>query len=510
MTIDRDNLPDEVPALKSIIYHLLDIIDAQKKIIEEQRQQIAHLTARVESLERRLYGHRSERQRKSSSSKKNKDDSEAHGRRILPKDLPRQQLNYELSGNMCVCKECGAFLSKIGDIVSEQLECLPTQLYVIEHRRAKYACKKCQGSVVSAPMPLQPIDKGLPGPGLLAEVLVNKYEDHLPLYRQSQRFKRAGFILPRSTLCDWFLASAQLLSPLVKRIEEKHLKASNHLFTDDTPIRVLRGVEGQGKTGRFWVYINKGNVNNPACTIYHFTAGRHGKEPQGFLKDFKGYLQADAYAGYDKVYAANESTVKESGCWSHVRRRFFDIAQISAPNSLAHEALAFIGRLYHIEKQAREKKLDIAATKQWRQEHAPPVLEEFKSWLLIQKERVLPKSSLAEAIGYTLNHWQALNSYLEEGYLEIDNNRAEREIRPLVVGRKNYLFAGSNKGGESAAIIYSLLETCKQHKVNSWFYLKDVLTRISTHPYSKIDELLPYYWQPSLHLTDRPVFVEAA
>ena len=501
--IDRHNLPDDIPALKGIIFQLLDVIEEQRRQIADLKHQVECLTHQVQALQRHRYGPRSERTSgiKAIAKKTPQEKQAGHGRRKLPDDLPRMRRDHDIDSH--VCQKCGGLLVKIGEIACEQLDAVPPQLYVIDHRRAKYGCRHCRETVVAADMPAQPIDKGLAAPGLLAEVLVNKYQDHLPLYRLSQRFWRMGIVLPRSTLCGWVMACAGLLAPLVQRMSKRDLIPCGHLFSDDTPIRVLEREEGAGKTGRFWIYTGKGNAEFKACTVYDYSPTREGKWPVDFLAVFEGYLQADAYAGYDKIYQDQGQgvKVKENGCWAHVRRPFYECAQGTPEDSLANQGLVFIRLLYKIESQARAQKLNDKETKLWRQERAPPILETFHTWLKSHKDRVLPKSPLAQAIGYTLNHWEALNAYLLEGFLEIDNNRAERGIRPLAVGRKNYLFVGNDGGGKAAAVIYSLLETCKQHGVNPWAYLKDVLERISTHPNSQIDELLPYNWKPSQEQT---------
>lgn len=506
MNLDRHALPTDVKTLHEIIWQLLDVI-------EEQRQQIACLTERVQSLERQLYGKRSERGKRAQVSPQNTSEDpqefKGHGRGRLADTLPRERKDYELSASERVCEGCGGFLSKIGTVGCDQLESTLPQVYVIEHRRAKYACRRCQDKVVVAKMPRQPIDKGLPGPGLLAEVLVNKYQDHLPLYRQSQRYKRFGVSISRSTLGDWVSACADLLAPLVARMKTQALVPSGHVFADDTPIRVLRGPENKVKTGRFWIYTSKGTPGFPACTVYDYTASRQAAGPLRFLKEFEGYLQADAYAGFNKLYqdSAQGTKVTEVGCLAHARRYFYDSALGTSPESWAHTALGFIQDLYKIERQGRKDLLTVDQMKAWRQAQAPPLLKAFHTWLQEHHTRVLPQSLLGKAITYTLNHWQALRRYLEQGFLEIDNNRAERGIRPLAIGRKNYLFVGNDRGGHAAATLYSLLETCKQHHVNPWLYLKDVLNRISTHPYSKIEELLPYHWHPSAELTSASCLV---
>ncbi len=549
ITINRHHLPTDVPTLHGIILDLLGIVEEQKQTIagyqeiiadqqakieqqnliiaaqqatieqqnliiaqqqikiEAQQQQITQLTQRVETLEKQLYGKRSERRSGVLQASNKAHSVTPHGRRILPDSLPRIREDHELSATEQMCPDCGGFLSKMGDVVSEQLDCVPSQLYVLQHVRHKYACRDCQGCVVTAPMPAQPIEKGLAAPGLLAEVLINKYQDALPLYRQAQRFKRAGLGINRSTLCDWVMQGASLLSPLVTWMTDHHLKPSGHLHTDDTPIRMLQNPEGDQQKGTFWIYTHKGSESYPACTVYHFTPHRQGIAPQTFLKDFKGHLQADAYAGYDALYEEKESkpAIMEVACWAHARRYFINSALGAAPDNPVHHALKLIGQLYGIEREGRDHQLNTEALKRLRLERAPPLLKELYQWLEDQKTKVIPQSSLAKAIQYTLNHWQALQNYLQEGYLEIDNNRAERGIRPLVVGRKNYMFVGNKNGGEAAAVIYSLIETCKQHQVNPWAYLKDVLGRISTHPNSRIEELLPAAWKTNTTAAYQPL-----
>ena len=533
MKIDRHSLPDDVDALKGIIGYLFDQLDAQA-------QQIATLLDRVQTLERQLYGRRSERLKSKSSAVSQEVTCDlrittpavkGHGRNRLPDTLPRKIEDYELSAVDRVCEGCGGFLSHIGIASHEQVESPLPHVHVIEHRRAKYTCRTCQDKVILAPLPAQPIEKGLLGTGLLADVIVSKYQDHLPLYRQAQRFKRMGVALSRSTLCDSVMTAAALLAPLVHRMKSQDLGAAHHLFSDDIPLRVLergkdRSIPGgkmsllekspRVRTGRMWIYASKGTATVPACTVYDYTSSRAGQGPQTFLKNFAGYLQADAYAGYNKLFEAQgppdeiKAFIFEVMCWSHVRRRFYECALGTPLDSLAHIGLAFIQQLYKIEAQAREKNVTEAVLKIWRQDQARPVLHDFHVWLLAYKDRVLPKSKLGEAMGYTLNHWQALNTYVSEGTLEIDNNRAERGMRPIALGRKNYLFAGSNRGGHAAAILYSLIETCKQHTVNPTHYIKDVLERISTHPHAKIEDLLPYNWTPQTSLYDQHLYKIAA
>lgn len=494
-------------------------MEVQSQKIEEQSQRIDQLTDQVNVLTRYKFGKRSEKVKEEKPKPSNEGGSQdgygrkkGHGRKPFPPHLPRRQVHYQLTASERVCECCSGFLSKMGEQMSEQLEIIPAKVYVIQHIRHKYACRKCQDKVVIAKMPDQPIDKGKAGPGVLAEVMVNKYQDHLPLYRQSQRFARLGIELSRSTLCGWVMQSAKLLAPLVDAMKDRALIPSRHLFSDDTTIRTLQE-EGGVKTGRFWIYTSKGRGPYPACTVYQYTPTRESAGPLNFLKDFEGYFQADAYSGYDCLFEKDEegkASVIEIACWAHARRKFHEIARVSTKEGLAHEALKFIQELYKIEWEIKENALKSREVKKWRQKHAPPILEAFHKWLKEQKERVLPKSALAGAINYTLNHWEAFNSYLLDGALEIDNNRSERGMRPLAIGRKNYLFVGSEFGGESAAVIYSLLATCQQHGVNPLAYLRDVLARLPNHLNSKIDELLPYNWKPMTEEASLELYFEKA
>ena len=411
-----------------------------------------------------------------------------YGRRILPDDLPRERIVHDLPDDQKSCGDCNGPLHKVSEEVSEQLESVPAKLYVKQHVRIKYGCRCCEDKIITAPMPAQPIDKGLAGPGLLAEVLVNKYADHLPLYRQSERFKRHKIEIPRSTLCDWVATCAQLLKPITDVMTEDVLK-SPKIHTDDVPVPVQAKGHGQTKKGRFWVYIGCGGSSPPAA-VYDYTPSRSQQGPVQFLRGYQGYLQADAYPGYDVLFKTGK--IIEVGCMAHARRKFYDVAQGNKNSGSAYQALSYIQKLYRIESDARE--LNAEERRLLRLEKSKPLLNEFKTWLDKQSLRVLPKSPVGGAIHYALNQWQALISYLDEGMLDIDNNRAERAIKPIVIGRKNYMFVGSDAGGENAAGVYSLIQTCKENKVNPYEYLRDVLTRLPTHKMNRIRELLPYNW----------------
>lgn len=421
----------------------------------------------------------------------------------MPPHLPREEVTHDLKPQEKSCQHCGSFLSKIGVEEREQLETVAVRFIVKKHRRLKYACKCCGLTVAIAKSPDQAIEKGIAGPNLLAQVLVDKYGDHLPLYRQERRFERHNIRISRSTLWSWVYLSSLSLSPLVEAMK-KDLLVVGHVFADETTMPTLRGKvpDNRGKktkTNYVWVYNGPSKADRKSpIVIYDFTEGRDGHYPEGFLEGFSGYVQVDAYSGYDGLFArlgANKGARVEVGCWGHVRRYFYEALQAN-PNSIAGEMLALVGKLYGVERQCLADCLKREDIQKKRQEQSKPVLDQIQEWLGKHQPEVLPKSLLGQAIAYALNNWKALNVYVEDGRLEIDNNRSERCIKGIVLGRKNYLFMGSVRGGKAAAIVYSLIETCKQNGVDPVAYLADVLARIPTHPNKQIDELLPYNWKP--------------
>ena len=409
-----------------------------------------------------------------------------HGRKPLPASLPRKRIVHDVSLEDRACPECGETRQSIGEDVREQLEYVPASLLVLQHVRPKYACKSCEAHVIIAPRLPEPIEKGLPGPGLLAHVAVSKYADHLPLYRLEGIFKRQGVELTRSTMCDWMAECAGLLGAIVKEMKRRIL-LSKAIRSDDTPVTV-QDFQGKGsKTGRFWVYL--GDRDHPYI-VYDYTPDRSGIGPENFLANYtSGYLQSDAYAGYNGIH---DRGIIEVGCWAHARRKFYDARTSDTVRS--HAAIAWISRLYEVEKEAREQKFDDAMRHVLRQEQSRPVLESFEAWLRVEATKALPKSPIGEAISYTLSNWIALNRYVEADYLSIDNNASENAIRPIAVGRKNWLFCGSDRGGQTAATLMSLTSSCKALGVEPFAYLRDLLERVSTHPNSLIDELLPDRW----------------
>ena len=415
-----------------------------------------------------------------------------HGRKPLPASLPRKQVVHPVPPEQLVCPDCGAERTCIGHDVREQIEFIPASLVVLEHIRPKYACQACQANVVIAERLPEPIEKGLPGPGLLAHVAVSKYADHLPLYRLEGIFKRFGLELSRSTMCDWMAVIADLLAPIVQLMLKKIL-ASQVVQNDDTTVPV-QDHHGKGiKTGRFWASI--GDHDHP-YTVYIYTPDRSATGPEQIFKDFQGYLQADAYSAYDGLYKSGK--IIEVGCMMHARRKFYE-ARTSDPQR-SHQALAWISLLYDVERDAKQREPTdyqafVALRHRLRTERSGPIFDKFHAWLKSEQPKVLPKSPIGEAIQYALNHWDALKRPLEAGFLELDNGACERGFKPVAIGRRNWLFAGSDQGGETAAVLMSLCTTCKSLGIDPQAYLHDVLDRISTHPAKRIEELLPDRWQ---------------
>lgn len=413
-------------------------------------------------------------------------------RKPLPEDLPREVITH-LPAHTC-CPDCGGALRQFGEDVSEQLERIPASFKVIRHVRPKFACAACE-HVVEAPAPARPIERGLPGPALLAHVLVSKYGDHSPLFRQSEIFAREGVDLDRSTLAGWVGSASQLLAPLVDEIR-KHVMAASKIHADDTPVPVLAPGNGKTSTGRLWTYVRDdrpAGYTTPPAVWFTYSGDRKGEHPRRHLKDFKGALQADAYAGFHHLYG--DGTIYEVSCWAHARRKFHDIHVVHASPTTT-EAIARIGALYGIEEQIRGKPADIRCSV--RLARAKPLLDDLRHWMEKTLASLSTKSETAGAIRYALSRWRALTRYVDDGLLEIDNNAAERSLRSVVMGRKNYLFLGSDSGGERAASLYSLIATAKLNGIDPEFYLRTVLARIPEHPINRIEELLPWNIAASL------------
>jgi len=497
-----DALPRDPASLRAIIAAQAAELRAQGTLIDKLKAQLAALRrarfgASSEKIERAIAQLEltledieacAAQERPHEPASPGRQERAKPARQPLPDHLPRVPHLHEASS---CCPDCGGtrFL-KAGEDVSEVLDYVPAAFRVVRHVRPRFICKNCD-TVVQADPPSLPIARGKPGPGLIAHVLTAKYCDHLPLYRLSEIYAREGVEIARSTMADWVGRSAALMAPLVETLRA-HVFAGSRLHGDDTPVPVLDPGRGKTKQGRLWTYVRDGRPYGdkaPPAVCYLYSPDRRGVHPQTHLKAFAGILHADGYAGFKGLYRPNTSGIAEAACWAHVRRKFFDLT-VAGPAPVAEEALRRIGELYDIEADIRGSPPD--QRRKIRQQHAAPKVEALRGWFERERARLPGKSATAQAIRYALSRWTALARYLDDGTIEIDNNAAERAIRPIALGRKNWLFAGSDKGGERAAGIASLIETAKLNGLDPQAYLRDVLTRIADHPANRIDELLPW------------------
>ncbi len=499
MSSDADLLPDDVDVLKAMLVAAQAELGQRDLLIQRLEMQLA-------KLRRMQFGASSERlARQVDQLELGLEEVEADGaavaapalarvreaarpfRQPLPDHLPRDEVLHEPA---CTCPDCGGTLRKIGSDVTEQLDYVPASFRVIRHIRPRFSCRTCE-RIVQAPLPSMPIERGRPGAGLLAHVLVSKYADHLPLYRQSGIYARQGVELARSTLADWVGRSATLLDPLIDALE-RHVMDGSTLHADDTPVPVLAPGTGRTRTGRLWTYVRDERGwggEAPPAVLFRYAPDRRGDRPAGHLRAFTGDLHADGYAGFDRLYGAK---IAEVACWAHVRRKFFDV-HAATGSATAREALDHIAGLYAVEDDVRGRPPDERRCE--RQARAGPLLAAFRSWLDATLPKLSRRSDLAVGIRYTLARWAALVRYIDDGHLEIDNNAAERALRGVAIGRKNWLFAGSDQGGHRAAAIFSLIETAKLNHVDPQAWLADTIARIADHPARRIDELLPWNYR---------------
>lgn len=502
----HSNLPDDVEALRAIIA-------AQALQLAKRDSLIDKLKAQLAVLKRARFGASSEKIERSieqlelaledieageaeiaapAASRDSLHAKSKPSRQPLPDHLPRHDVVHQAA---CTCPICGGsdFIRK-GEAVSEVLDYVPASFRVVRHVQPRFTCKGCDTDI-RAEMQSLPIERGKPGPGLVAHVLVAKYCDHLPLYRQSEIYAREGVDLSRSTMADWVGKTSALLEPLLIRLRD-HVFAGRRLHGDDTPVPVLEPGKGQTRTGRLWTYVRDGRPwgeDAPPAVCYFFSPDRKGQHPKEHLARFTGVLHADGYAGFRDLYEPRKlnepPTILEAACWAHARRKFFDLTA-SGPAPVAEETLRRIGELYDIEQTIRGEPPDVREAA--RHHKSKPKVEALRQWLDENLKRLPQKSGTAEAIRYALSRWTSLCRFLDDGTIEIDNNAAERSIRPIALGRKNWLFAGSLRGGERAAAILSLIETVKLNGLDPEAYLRDILTRIADHPINKVGELLPW------------------
>src|SRR5437764_169163 len=412
-------------------------------------------------------------------------------RRPLPEHLPRERIVYP-AASACPC--CGGVLRKLGEDVTETLELVPRQWKVIEHVREKFSCRSCE-TITQPPAPSHPVARGRAGPFLLAHVLFCKYGLHLPLHRQSETYAREGIELDVSTLADWVGACAATLMPLVEAIQA-HVFAAERIHADDTTVPVL--AKGKTRTGRLWVYVRDDRPfggRYPPAADFFYSPDRGGEHPERHVANYAGLMQADAYAGFNQLYetARKPGPIIEAACWAHARRKFFDLARLQkAP--IAIEAVARIDALFAIEREING--LSAGQRRAVRNERSRPLVAELESWLRQQRAKLSRKSETAKAIDYSLKHWTALIRFLDDGRLCMSNNAAERAVRCIAVGRKNWTFAGSDEGGHRAGAIYTLIETAKLNDIDPQTWLADVLARLLDYPAKRIADLLPWNWRP--------------
>ena len=494
------NLPDEPTELKHLVGLLSSEVKSQALLIEKLKHQLAGMRrhrfgASSEALDQlqltledEEVAQAAERAEVPAASPDTETEPKAQPKRKpLPDHLPRHEEVLSPGEN---CNKCGGTFKTLGEDVTEELEYVPGRFVVNRIVRPRMACACCE-SIQQAALPSRPIERGRPGPGLLSHVLVSKYADHLPLYRQSQIFEREGLDLSRSTLADWVGQSTALLEPLADAIR-KHVLNGQAIFADDTPVNMLAPGSGKTKTARLWAYVRDERPwagDGQPASWYQFSPDRKGARPNKHLLDYDGFMHADGYAGFNDLYRTGKIT--EVACMAHIRRKFVDVHK-SQGSAIAEEAIKRIAKLYGIEKEVRGQPPD----QRWeaRQSQSKPQFDDLEVWLHAQLTRISGKSPLAMAIRYALTRMKKLRPWLDHGFLELDNNAAERSMRPIALGRKNYLFMGSERGGKSAAIAYTLIETAKLNGVDPQAWLTDTLARIADHKINRIDELLPWYY----------------
>jgi transposase len=512
VNLDLAALPTDVDALHRLVRDLATQAADERTELARVRAEVERLRLLIQRLQRAQFGRRSERldgdqlalgledldadiaRAQEPSAAAVDDDHREPGprRHELPHHLSREDTTLDIESPLCPC--CGGALHAIGESVSEMLDFIPARLRVLRIRRPKYGCRAC-GTIHQAPAPERPIAKGMASPALLAHVVISKYCDHTPLYRQSQIFARHGVEIDRSTLANWVGGACWWLEPLQARLAA-HVFASNKVFADDTPIPVLDPGRGRTKTGRLWIYTRDDRPwvgPDPPAAVYFYSPDRKAERPASHLEGFRGVLQVDGYAGFERLTECGDIVL--AACWAHTRRKFYDVHEATG-SPIAAEVLRRIAELYATETSIRGRNAE--QRRQVRDTSSRPLLDAMKPWLEIELARIPGRGALAEAIRYALARWEALCRFLDDGRIELDNNPVERVIRPIALGRKNHLFAGSDGGGIRWATVCSIIATAKLNGVEPFAYLKDVLERMSNgHPMSRLDDLLPWNWTSS-------------
>lgn len=416
------------------------------------------------------------------------------GRKALPKSLPYIEQVHDLTEAEKQCA-CGCTMTHIGDVVSEQLDVVPQMTFRVVHIRKKYACKGCEENIKSAKLPKQPIPQSIASPGMLAAVINSKFHYHMPLYRQEAMFAQAGVPITRGTLSDWVIKAADLLAPLIP-LMEADIHDYDIAFVDETRVQVLKE-KGRAATQQSFMWLFIGGSPEKRAFVYQYHPTRSHQIPLLFFQDFKGYVHADCYDAYVKMDKLPH--IQHVACLAHARRYFVDATKVSKKKGLAHQVIELMAKLYHLESQLKEQQANSDFIYEQRQKIATPLFAEIKALVENNLPKVLPKSPLGQAAHYLLNHWHALMRYLDDGRLEIDNNRSERAIKPFVIGRKNWLFHGNDIGAKAGGILFSLIETCKHHHIDPFSWLKYVLTHIrDAHTIEQLEPLLPYNINPKL------------
>ncbi|OGT37406.1 MAG: hypothetical protein A3F11_07265 [Gammaproteobacteria bacterium RIFCSPHIGHO2_12_FULL_37_14] len=505
MKIDIENLPKSSHELKNIILSMHQSFLEQEKKLSEKENELSSFKSKYDGLIEQIRLAKAQRFAPKSESnvlqsdlfdeagvelpddvKEQLNDTQdeitvaAHTRKkhpvrkALPKDLPREVIMHDISDAEKICA-CGCQLTKIGEEITEQLKYIPAQLSVVQHVRPKYACKPCQENVKIAPMPILLLPKSIATPELVTQTIIAKYCDYLPLYRQEKIWNRLDIDLPRNSLCGWILKTSELCEPLVKSLQ-KNIVSYDLAQADETTVQVM-DEPGRANTSKSYMWCYRGGEKNNLCIVYDYQETRGGYHAEQFLSGFKGFLQSDAYAGYNFTDRKN-SKIISVGCHAHARRPFAELVKIAQAPGLAHQAITFYRKLYAVEDEARKKNLSVAARYELRQKSSVPVLEAFKKWLDHQLTKTSEHGKIGKAIRYCLSNWIELTNYLKDGRIEIDNNLLENAIRPFALGRKNWMFMGSPAGAKAGAIFYSLIETCKANNIEPYKYFCAMLHKI--------------------------------